>query len=462
MIEINSYSIKSYITLNRSCKQSAHGFNIPAGGSLKCDFSNVQCKSYTLYIKKLPGSDNNITINDKSYVLYPNKVSEIKVESNYLYIIRLRGSIGNIVIQKIIIDQLDVDIPIIINNDWHVFLKQVSELKGISVNENGVFATHGAKIIGASIISKVETEPPESAKFVGDDIIFSNPCRLISIFKKDDAQLEKKEIDPIIEKLSLTSNITVSSAAVEEKQQVKVNVNSNFKPIISTNKSYFKTSDNIINNINLITKNKKNRFEKSVKIKFNIYKDEFSQTIPKYCPMTKIVDNDQDILVTDLNNLHESRVVFISYFENISDDKLQILKKSAKVMVSSLKNLKFLKSNGINCIYNPIYFLLDYNLQIIKDNDIIYNDESITIDKILRSKLLVSTKISNHLDPYEDFALSNGCNVYTSNKIFNNRFVKINDNFIDDTKIRSMLNNNTPYLEDNYNNKFYNFIITSL
>ena len=617
MIELSPSSLNSYITLNRSCRINSYGYVIPfSSGSLNFDFSSINAKSVLLKLKRLPGCDGSININGSNYVLLPNKENEIIINSDKIFINRDNAKNGNVAIIKVIIDNEVSDKKIVMSDDWHVFLKKIKSMKGISVSEMGVFASSGAEMVGTSFIDSIETDPPVSFRIFDDSIKFQNACRIIMIKKKDDIDINGfvfKPLNQIVESINQSSkqsnnvNILLPSEKVNfiRKQNIirpkmnsiysdvtnifnlnNLNVNlfsnnlnatnhsggvciespgyinipiSNIKPyrnyvvtincarlsgngkidvvlllngyeesrssmispgskqsitcilstknVISsdnavlrierpkfsamgglvvydivfsikneiqqqnvsikkekkerknfkTNISSFPEKKSIIGNEERLSFNKNNKYDIVKNIKLNIFKDEFS-CLNNYFPNINVVNENEDLLICDINSLNKSKNIYLNYFEGtLSEESLEVLSCS-KIYSPSLVNVKYLKSKGLDVKFNPLYFVLDYNFGYEKPIEILNKNNIYTISDVLRSKVFVSDDGGNYLDPYCHLASAFGAKIITNNKYFVPGFVKTKFNKPDSLEISGLLNSFEYFIDDNYNDNFYNFI----
>ena len=132
----------------------------------------------------------------------------IIINSDKIFINRDNAKNGNVAIIKVIIDNEVSDKKIVMSDDWHVFLKKIKSMKGISVSEMGVFASSGAEMVGTSFIDSIETDPPVSFRIFDDSIKFQNACRIIMIKKKDDIDINGfvfKPLNQIVESINQSS-----------------------------------------------------------------------------------------------------------------------------------------------------------------------------------------------------------------------------------------------------------------
>lgn len=188
MIKIDGTTLKFYIHSSKSCNTTVQGCVLkPKDSRVHLSFENIKVKSCLLRLKRLPGSDGIVVINDVPHTLPPNVITDIEVKTSSIIIKRAKRPLGSILLAGVLID--DGAEPKVVNMscDWNSFLKKSGEVKGIKLTDKGLFASEYAEIKKPPPIRKIETDPPNVSRTNKDgDIKFLYSCRIINVEFDDD------------------------------------------------------------------------------------------------------------------------------------------------------------------------------------------------------------------------------------------------------------------------------------
>jgi hypothetical protein len=186
MIEIRGTDIRHYILSSRSCNLTQNGVIIkPTIGQITFKFSNSTKR--ILKIKRMPGSDGTIIVDGVNYQLPPNRITDIEV-GNIVKLIREKRTVGSIMVVGFDLEKEPDPQVVNITESWTSLSSRFKDVKGIELNNSGLFASSGAYISGISEIDNIETEPPNSFVKKDDVIKFTYPCRIIRIQKTSDPE----------------------------------------------------------------------------------------------------------------------------------------------------------------------------------------------------------------------------------------------------------------------------------
>lgn len=186
MIEIRGTDIRHYIASSRSCNLTQNGVIIkPTIGQITFKFSNYTKR--ILKIKRMLGSDGTIIVDGVNYQLPPNRITDIEV-GNTVRLVREKRTVGSIIVVGFDLEKEPDPHVVNITEAWTSLSSRFKDIKGIELNNSGLFASSEAYINGISEIENIETEPPNSFVKKDDTIKFIYPCRIIRVQKTSDPE----------------------------------------------------------------------------------------------------------------------------------------------------------------------------------------------------------------------------------------------------------------------------------
>jgi len=187
MIAIDGLNIKTYVHSSKACSITARGCVLKAkDSSIHLAFDGINVNKCIVKLKRPPGSDGIVIINNATHTIPPNAEIGIEVKSSVLNIKRAPRPLGNILLTGVTVDESSQEQAVVMSCDWNAFLKKSRKVKGIKLTDNGLFASEYAQIIGHPNVRKIETDPPNASVTNKDTIKFLYPCRIINIEFDDD------------------------------------------------------------------------------------------------------------------------------------------------------------------------------------------------------------------------------------------------------------------------------------
>lgn len=197
-VELSGLEVKPYIHSQKNCRPSASGYVMEAiDSTLIIDLSHFDNNSKITIITKRISGNGKVKINELDYEVLSKESNHLELSSSdqKISFVRDDSCIGKIIICNIIISTKDVEVEInpsllepkkIPQNpaNWKNILMKCGDVRGIKLLNDKIYASEGAYIQKADLISYIITEPPNS--FVKSDVIkFVYPCEITAVSFND-------------------------------------------------------------------------------------------------------------------------------------------------------------------------------------------------------------------------------------------------------------------------------------
>lgn len=185
---------KEFCNSYKSCKFTDSGSCIMEArfGKLTIFIPDEKGKAIRLCVKKISGN-GKISVNGILHTITSKNFEEIDISryGNKLEIIRPSESLGEINVLGVKILKKDE----MSKTKWKNIISKCGNHKSIRMVENRLFASVGGYLENATVIDKIETNPP-SAFYIEDGIVkFSNSCEITDIVLKDTDDVSRKFVD---------------------------------------------------------------------------------------------------------------------------------------------------------------------------------------------------------------------------------------------------------------------------